>query len=66
MSFCLTQEEIEEFTGYRRKAEQIRELARRGVDFDVSANRKLIVVRSRIEGTTAEERYREEPILDEI
>ena len=65
-SLCLTESELVEFTGYRRRAEQIRELAKRGVKFDVSANRKLIVVRSHVEGTSTESIYREEPILDEI
>jgi len=66
MSLCLTESEIVEYTGYRRRAEQIRELSSRGIDFNVTPNRKLIVVRSQVEGKSAEEKYREEPNLEEI
>ncbi len=65
-SLCLSEDELIEYTGYRRRAEQIRELATRGIDFHVTPNRKLIVVRSHIEGITAEARYREEPDLAAI
>lgn len=63
---CLTEDELVQYTGYRRRAEQIRELSSRGIDFNVTPNRKLIVVRSHVEGKSAEEKYREEPNFDEI
>lgn len=61
MGLTLSEVELIEYTGYRRRAEQIRELAKRGIEFHTTPNRKLIVVRSHVEGTRVEDRYREEP-----
>lgn len=62
----LTEAELIEYTGYRRRAEQMRELSSRGIDFHITPNRKLIVVRSQVEGHTQEQRYEEEPDLAQI
>lgn len=66
MSLCLTKDELQDLTGYRRRDRQLFALVSMRIRFRVTPTGAIKVLRSDVESQSARERHEREPDLEAI